>query len=108
LVPELRDVGAVDLRLGEMLATDEDAETDPLGDVLDEPNLVIPEEEVPRAGKRVTRRYQLARWTDGSTHLWTVVKSGVVRAVQPVVSGSTRSSIKRRSRTPSSRRSAWP
>lgn len=28
------------------------------------------EEEVPREGARVTRSYQLARWHDGSTHLW--------------------------------------
>ena len=30
----------------------------------------IHEEEVPRAGARVTREYQYARWIDGSTHLW--------------------------------------
>ncbi len=28
------------------------------------------EEEVPREGIRVTRSYQLARWHDGSTHVW--------------------------------------
>ena len=28
------------------------------------------EEEVPREGATVTRTYQLARWIDGSTHLW--------------------------------------
>ena len=28
------------------------------------------EEEVPREGIRVTRTFQLARWLDGSTHLW--------------------------------------
>jgi hypothetical protein len=32
--------------------------------------LQIFEEEVPREGLRVTRHYQLARWQDGSTHLW--------------------------------------
>lgn len=32
--------------------------------------LAIYEEEVPREGIRVTRHYQLARWMDGSTHLW--------------------------------------
>jgi hypothetical protein len=31
----------------------------------------ISEEEVPRSGVRLTRRRQLARWVDGSTHLWT-------------------------------------
>jgi hypothetical protein len=32
--------------------------------------LEIYEEEIPREGIRVTRSYQLARWLDGSTHLW--------------------------------------
>lgn len=32
--------------------------------------LAIHEEEIPREGVRVTRHYQLARWMDGSTHLW--------------------------------------
>jgi hypothetical protein len=33
-------------------------------------SLSIYEEEIPREGIRVTRSYQLARWQDGSTHLW--------------------------------------
>jgi hypothetical protein len=46
-----------------------------LGRVLnpDAPNhagLTIFEEEIKREGIQVTRRYQLARWHDGSTHLW--------------------------------------
>ncbi|GAB3154426.1 hypothetical protein GCM10027290_48900 [Micromonospora sonneratiae] len=32
--------------------------------------LAIPEEEVPRAGVRVVRQWQVARWADGSVHLW--------------------------------------
>ncbi|MFG1950362.1 hypothetical protein [Micromonospora sp. NPDC048830] len=32
--------------------------------------LAVPEEEVPRAGARVLRQWQLARWSDGSVHLW--------------------------------------
>jgi hypothetical protein len=32
--------------------------------------LALHEEEVPREGARVTCSYQLARWLDGSTHLW--------------------------------------
>lgn len=32
--------------------------------------LAVYEEEVPREGARVTRNYQLARWLNGSTHLW--------------------------------------
>lgn len=34
------------------------------------PVLSLHDEEVPREGIRVTRQYQLARWTDGATHLW--------------------------------------
>jgi hypothetical protein len=34
-------------------------------------DLRIPDEEIPREGVRVTRAWQLARWTDGSTYLWT-------------------------------------
>jgi hypothetical protein len=33
-------------------------------------DLLLHEEEVPRAGARVTRAYQYARWVDGSAHLW--------------------------------------
>jgi hypothetical protein len=32
--------------------------------------LAIRDHEIPREGIRVTRGYQLARWLDGSTHLW--------------------------------------
>ncbi|WP_329101009.1 hypothetical protein OG792_19880 [Micromonospora sp. NBC_01699] len=32
--------------------------------------LAIPEEEIGRAGLRVLRRWQLARWSDGSVRLW--------------------------------------
>jgi hypothetical protein len=44
----------------------------PLGRILepDRPDFSLFEEEVPRAGARVTRAYQYARWTDGSTVLW--------------------------------------
>ena len=43
----------------------------PLGRLL-EPGrpLALFEEEVPRAGARVVRRYEYARWADGSGHLW--------------------------------------
>jgi hypothetical protein len=41
----------------------------PHGRVLS-PGAVLREEEVPREGARVTRGYRLARWVDGSTHLW--------------------------------------
>lgn len=44
---------------------------EPLGRIL-EPGreLLLQDEEVPREGVRVTRTYQYARWTDGSTYLW--------------------------------------
>lgn len=32
--------------------------------------LTLLDEEVPRAGARVTRSWQYARWVDGSTHVW--------------------------------------
>jgi hypothetical protein len=46
--------------------------TTPLGRVLEPENeaFSLHEEEIPRTGARVTRRYQYARWTDGSTVLW--------------------------------------
>jgi len=44
---------------------------EPQGRVL-EPGreLLLHDEEVPREGARVSRAYQYARWSDGSTHLW--------------------------------------
>lgn len=65
-------------RLALALLLDADSMGDPLqrlptprGRILDpdEP-LRLHEEEVTRAGRDVERQYQLARWTDGSTHLW--------------------------------------
>jgi len=41
--------------------------------------LALFEEEIPREGVRVTRTYQLARWQDGSTHLWLGRKKTVGR-----------------------------
>ena len=42
----------------------------PLGEILKPAALSLHEEEVPRAGARVTRTWRLARAPDGSTHLW--------------------------------------
>lgn len=43
----------------------------PLGAVLDAPApYFVAEEEVPRAGRLVTRGFRRARWTDGTTFLW--------------------------------------
>ena len=61
LVPLARGNGEAkpDLPLGRLLA---DAASD---------DLVLYEEEVPRAGAAVDRRRQHARWHDGSVHAWT-------------------------------------
>ena len=52
-----------------------------LGRILnpDQKPLAIFEEEIPREGIRVIRHYQLARWQDGSTHLWIGRKKKVGR-----------------------------
>jgi hypothetical protein len=44
----------------------------PLGQILSVPNQIlrVNEEEVPREGAHITRTYQYARWTDGSSHVW--------------------------------------
>lgn len=41
-----------------------------LAPMVDDPLLLLPEEEVPREGAHVTRDYQLARCMDGGTYLW--------------------------------------
>jgi len=52
----------------------------PQGLILDPGHdLVLPDEEVPREGARVTRSYQYARWVDGSMHLWVGRRKGVGR-----------------------------
>ena len=51
-----------------------------LGQILESGHeLSLFEEEVPREGLRVTRSYHLARWTDGSTHLWVGRRKAVGR-----------------------------
>ena len=67
LVPVRTGPGAIRLRRGGMLGG---PPTPHQGAILDAPDLQLFEEEVPRSGARITRRYQYARWTDGSTHLW--------------------------------------
>jgi hypothetical protein len=61
------------LQRGKVLKTDGSFQfIEAHGRVLNPDNnaLRIFEEEIPREGVRVTRHYQLARWQDGSTHLW--------------------------------------
>lgn len=41
--------------------------------------IIIREDEIPREGARVTRAYQLARWIDGTTHLWLARRKTVGR-----------------------------
>lgn len=61
---------SIRLRRARMLAADGQPPR-PRGRIL-EPDAALSlfDETVPRAGARVTRAYQLARWTSGSTHLW--------------------------------------
>jgi hypothetical protein len=77
---------SIGLRLGALQRTPPDGTTEPIrpqGRLLQPPpgngNLVLREEEVPRAGARVTCAYQLARWTDGSTFLWLARRKGIGR-----------------------------
>ena len=53
----------------------------PRGRILepDRPDFSLYEEGVPRAGARVTRAYQYARWVDGSTVLWLGRRKGAGR-----------------------------
>jgi hypothetical protein len=74
LVPvQTADKRSVRLRRGRLLASTGGGTTlpAPLGRIL-EPGkpLSLFEEEVPRSGARIMRAWQLARWIDGSTHLW--------------------------------------
>ena len=50
------------------------------GDVLNAaPELQLHDEDVPREGVRVTKSRRMARWTDGSTWLWTAFRKEVGR-----------------------------
>lgn len=45
--------------------------TGPKGELLQRRQpMVVEEEEVPRGGATLERRWQVARWTDGSVHVW--------------------------------------
>ncbi|WP_458190061.1 hypothetical protein [Haladaptatus sp. NG-WS-4] len=63
-------IGEIQFELGRLLHTEPESKAEPGGRILNYPNLVIPEEEVPRAGATVKRTYQLGRWMDGTTRLW--------------------------------------
>jgi hypothetical protein len=72
LLPHKIDQHAIRLRRSTVLQADGVSRpVRPKGRIL-EPDrpLDLFEEEVPRAGARVTRAYQYARWIDGTTHLW--------------------------------------
>lgn len=71
LVPVQVDQRQVRLRRGKVLRPDGVSAAEPRGRILQpERPLVLYEEEVPRAGVRVTRSAQYARWIRGSSHLW--------------------------------------
>jgi hypothetical protein len=50
-----------------------------LAPMVRDPHITLREDEIPREGARVTRAYQLARWMDGTTHLWLGRRKGVGR-----------------------------
>ena len=67
----VRSEGGLRLQRGKVLKVDGKIESGAKGRVLNANQpLAIFEEEIPREGIRVTRTWQLARWHDGSTHLW--------------------------------------
>jgi hypothetical protein len=75
LVPVRVDPAKTDVRLrrGRVLLDRDGTPTTPpaLGRILDaSESLDLYEEEVPRAGTRITRAYQYARWSDGTAHVW--------------------------------------
>jgi hypothetical protein len=74
LLPVLNvETEAMELRRGKMLQYrgEEFHEIVPKGRILEpESDLRLREEEVQRAGAFVDRAFQLARWVDGSSHLW--------------------------------------
>ena len=69
------------LRRGAVLQPDGSAKIHAaLGQVLNAAQpLLLYDEEVPREGVHVTVRRRLARWIDGSTHVWTAYRRGVGR-----------------------------
>lgn len=82
LLPErLADKRSIRLVRGRLLrALDGELAPPPKGELLtpDQP-LALFEEEVPRAGARVTRHYQYARWYGGNSHLWIGRRKGAGR-----------------------------
>jgi hypothetical protein len=59
----------MELRRGALPAGAAQGSAGPLGRLIVSGHILM-DEEVPREGARVTRNYEYARWTDGSSHLW--------------------------------------
>ncbi|MFC0006315.1 hypothetical protein [Micromonospora siamensis] len=68
LIPEAHDDG-LRLRRDALSRPGTDIPIPPVGELLTAAPWIAAQE-VPREGVRVTRAWQLARWGDGSTHLW--------------------------------------
>lgn len=68
LLPRRVSLGDITLDRGRLYDGDGTA-AEPIGTLLSG-QLSIPEDELPRTGKTVSRSYQYTRWTDGRTHLW--------------------------------------
>jgi len=71
------------LRRGRMRQWEElDESVGPIGELLQPGRpFFIEESEVPKSGTQVDRRWQYARWVDGSTHLWQQRGKRPVRSV---------------------------
>jgi hypothetical protein len=71
---------AIGLERGSTVDPETQQINNPVGRILEPGKLLrLNEEEVPRAGARITRSHQYARWTDGSTHLWIGRRKGTGR-----------------------------
>ncbi|MDC3960914.1 hypothetical protein KEG38_44220 [Polyangium jinanense] len=85
LVPEEAAPGTNVLRVAALERATEDGPPEPIlprGRLLDPGReLLVPEEEVPAEGVRLTRTWQYARWIDGSTHLWSAVRKRAGRGM---------------------------
>ncbi|MFB7512396.1 hypothetical protein [Streptomyces sp. NPDC056144] len=71
LIPQAPRGGGQQLRRGTVPSPTGGPDPVPLGTLLTPgADLLLHEEEVPRDGAEITRAWQYARWSDGSTHTW--------------------------------------
>lgn len=71
LIPQAIGPGSIRLKLASLITDHPERRHQPTAHILrSSPDLELYEEEVPRAGAKVTRAYQYSRWLNGSAHLW--------------------------------------